>query len=77
MRQTPRSDLQAALSVNTISKHIGRWIKLPVGVLLLLLLAGCVTTQTVSNVKGLDRRDAINVEKPHILVVSPDVNDYP
>jgi hypothetical protein len=76
MRPTPCSDLQAALTVNTISKHIGRWTKPAVGVLLLLLLAGCVTTQTASNVKELDRLDTIDDEKPHILVMPPDIKYY-
>jgi hypothetical protein len=76
MRQAPYSNNPASLAVISASTRMERWTRLSAGVLLLILLAACVTTQTASRVSELDRLDAIDDEKPHILVMPPDVKYY-
>ena len=50
-----------------ISKYTECRTKLMVGLLLPFLMAGCVTTQTVSNVHELDRLNAIDDEAASLI----------
>jgi len=61
---------------SSITKPWERWSKLAGGFALLLVLTACVSSQSVSNVKQLDRLDAIEDDAPRILVMPPDIKYY-